>query len=615
MTSPASNEENLSAGTHNVGFRFSNLGQHVDWQRLSAQLNAPKSFAPSWVPDANDHDKAVSSAKTAPAASTNSSDLTAVGPRDTATSQNASDASRSPETIAPLPGETTSAELPALGPRQPKMNLRSDSGIQIDLEDPEQDEDRDQLAVAMDAAPPWLISLAVHLILIVVLGLLALTSGLVPPLNLEVTFADTLGEQIDQETFDMAETSFDNEPIVTPSDMTAIEDPLASPHNNALEMPDQLLSTAPFEAPNIGLALSGREQGMKETLLLAYGGSKLTEAAVADALEWLKRYQRKDGSWRLDGPYPDGSAVSNPLAATAMALLAFQGAGFTHLSERNMVTDSGDATRVVEYRKVVRKGWSWMLETQSKDGNFWQKGGVDHQHHKLYSQAQATIAICELYGMTRDEDFRRPAQLAVNYCCDIQDDDGVAPDGGWKYDPNRDSDTSVTGWFVMALQSARMAGLDVPSDVFAKVSKFLDSVTDDGTYYAYMPGYAAKPSLTAEGLLCRQYLGWKRDDARLIEGADYLARNPVDWSDTNTYYWYYATQFMHHMEGDYWFDWNQKMSTQIPAKQVQSGPEKGSWSPEGDIWGQGGGRLYMTCLCTYMLEVYYRHLPIYSKAF
>ena len=25
-----------------------------------------------------------------------------------------------------------------------------------------------------------------------------------------------------------------------------------------------------------------------------------------------------------------------------------------------------------------------------------------------------------------------------------------------------------------------------------------------------------------------------------------------------------------------------------------------------------GGRLYTTCLCLYMLEIYYRHLPIYQ---
>ena len=53
---------------------------------------------------------------------------------------------------------------------------------------------------------------------------------------------------------------------------------------------------------------------------------------------------------------------------------------------------------------------------------------------------------------------------------------------------------SVTGWFVMALQSARMAGIEVPSPVFEKIEQFLDSVQrgdeqgyDVGSRYAYRP--------------------------------------------------------------------------------------------------------------------------------
>ena len=38
----------------------------------------------------------------------------------------------------------------------------------------------------------------------------------------------------------------------------------------------------------------------------------------------------------------------------------------------------------------------------------------------------------------------------------------------------------------------------------------------------------------------------------------------------------------------------------------------GSWSPDQGQWAGFGGRLYQTCLCIYMLEVYYRHLPIYK---
>ena len=54
------------------------------------------------------------------------------------------------------------------------------------------------------------------------------------------------------------------------------------------------------------------------------------------------------------------------------------------------------------------------------------------------------------------------------------------------------------------------------------------------------------------------------------------------------------------------------MRQAVPTAQVKTGNDKGSWSPAGDRWGAHGGRLYVTCLSIYMLEVYYRHLPIYK---
>ena len=510
--------------------------------------------------------------------------------------------------------ESPAAGVPVVGTAFAESQPVPIRDVDLELEPSAEEQGGDKISEALVAAPPWLISLLVHLVGIVVLGILALPYLVNSEIRLDAVFSESIGEQLDTETFEVDSQQLDAEPLVTPSDLTFTEDPLASNPTDLLELHDQQIAATPFAAANVGLALSGREPGMKDTLLLAYGGDATTEAAVAEALKWLKRNQRSDGAWSLKGPYSNGSSINNRLAATSMALLAFQGAGFTHQSTRNMLDANGEKTEV-DYRRVIRRAWDAMLKWQSKDGNFWKKSNVNHHNHVLYSQAQATIAICELYGMTKDDRFRRPAQRAVNYAVRIQDQDGMGADGGWRYQPGTDSDTSVTGWFVMALQSARMAGLDVPSDVFDKIAKYLDAVTEDGSYYSYTPDYGSKPSMTAEALLCRQYLGWPQDDPRLLKGVAYIAQYPVDWSEPNTYYWYYATQVMHHMEGDIWFDWNEVMAKELPAKQVKKGPERGSWDITDDTWGQGGGRLYMTCMCTFMLEVYYRHLPIYSDLY
>ncbi|MHB8974458.1 MAG: hypothetical protein ACYC3X_29060 [Pirellulaceae bacterium] len=211
--------------------------------------------------------------------------------------------------------------------------------------------------------------------------------------------------------------------------------------------------------------------------------------------------------------------------------------------------------------------------------------------------------------MTKSRTYRRTAQLAIDYAVEIQ-----SPEGGWRYQPGVDADTSVTGWFVMALQSGLMAELNVPLGSLQRVSTFLDSVSSSGgSRYAYQRGGSSpSPAMTAEALLCRQYLGWRRSDERLVDGISYLDTIPLSWDARNVYCWYYATQVMHNMQGDMWNRWNNSLKPVLLEHQQVNGPESGSWDHVGDPHGQGAGRLYTTCLCAWILETYYRHLPIYS---
>jgi hypothetical protein len=469
----------------------------------------------------------------------------------------------------------------------------------------------DPLGKLVSTAPPWFISLIVHFSIMILLGLLVLGAhevatrnekpievDLAPKQEKEERWAEKLGEQLfdPKQTFSQEGPDLGKDAIsaLSSSDLPPVQDPLVGPP--VLDpTPNGTLPMGTVPTPSIGLELSGREEGQKKALLKAYGGTALTEDAVKEGLAWLARQQKSKGSWSMMGPYKGGSRVENEEAATAMALLAFQAAGYTpHSSNKN------DA-----FTKVVTRGWKFLLQRQQKDGHFF--GNTTAEQQQLYTQAMCTIALCELFGMTRDEDYHEPAQRAVDYCVKIQ-----SPEGGWRYDPGVDADMSVTGWFSMALQSARMAGLEVPSPTFERLSKFLDSVQrDDGSRYAYQLQAGATLTLTAEGLLCRQYLGWKHDDGRLRIGVDYILANLPEWDKRNVYYWYYATQVCHHMEGQDWQKWNSVMRQILPSNQDKHGAERGSWEPGGDRWGDAGGRLYVTCLSIYTLEVYYRHLPIY----
>ena len=55
------------------------------------------------------------------------------------------------------------------------------------------------------------------------------------------------------------------------------------------------------------------------------------------------------------------------------------------------------------------------------------------------------------------------------------------------------------------------------------------------------------------------------------------------------------------------------MRDQLIESQVKKGHESGSWYVAGDFHSELGGRLYCTSMATMILEVYYRHLPIYRK--
>ena len=86
----------------------------------------------------------------------------------------------------------------------------------------------------------------------------------------------------------------------------------------------------------------------------------------------------------------------------------------------------------------------------------------------------------------------------------------------------------------------------------------------------------------------------------------------IDGNSTNLYFNYYATQVMRHHGGEPWEKWNGKMRKFLVDSQVRTGHADGSWYFQDDHAG-AGGRLFITSLSTMILEVYYRHLPLYKQ--
>lgn len=505
---------------------------------------------------------------------------------------------RSRQAAAPRSKETSSVvDVPLVGDRSSKC-LKADSASGKIRR-------ADHKLGALRSAPPWLASTIVHLLVLICLALWVLAPQSNCGIKIDAVFAEDQGAQLLDELVqvDLDDSVF-VEQMHVESLLPAVQDPFAAPPQVEIVVDGLLTSSdTPIAIASLS-ALDGRIEGSKEQLLAKFGGNSQSEAAVLAGLKWLAKQQNPGGTWSLKGPYSAGAGVENFAAATSMALLAFQGAGYTH-------------QRPGQFKKNVERGIEALLAMQSEDGSFFDER-YGRNNHRFYTHAQATIAVCELYSMSGDAALMEPARAAVSYCVANQD----PARGGWRYLPQQDSDTSVTGWVLMALQSARMAGLDVPSETFDRVRSYLDGVSeDDGSRYAYHSGSATDATMTAEALLCRQYLGWEQDDPRLDRGIAFLLqeKNLPAWKEPrrNVYYWYYATQAMHHMEGEVWSRWNGIMRDLLIENQEQRGREKGSWNPTlpvADRWGHHGGRLFVTCLSIYVLEVYYRHLPIYSTS-
>jgi hypothetical protein len=380
-----------------------------------------------------------------------------------------------------------------------------------------------------------------------------------------------------------------------------------------LSGPQSLSSSVPIPTPAFSQRLKRMEEREGEATSQLGPLGPQTELAIERGLQFLAKYQRSDGSWHLED-FAEPVRMRSPTAATALALLSFQGAGYTH--------------QQFKYENVCKGALGWLIKQQRPNGDLYVRtDNVSNTNAWLYSHSMAALALCEAYGMTQDESVKNAAQRAIDFLVDSQDPEG----GGWRYTPRIGSDTSVTGWVMMALKSAELSGLNVPKKTYVGLNKWINNSQARDAPYLYRYNWMANtpstehgriptPVMTSVGLLIRLYTGWRRDNEQMQKGVAWLLeRLPAEGTQQSplrdTYYWYYATQVIFHAGGESWKRWYGALYPMLIRTQVESGEYLGSWDPGGDVpdaWGSFGGRLYVTTLNLLSLEVYYRHLPLYD---
>ncbi|NND96029.1 MAG: hypothetical protein HKN47_01720 [Pirellulaceae bacterium] len=352
-----------------------------------------------------------------------------------------------------------------------------------------------------------------------------------------------------------------------------------------------------------GGGLSGRTPQGRTELGERFGATPQSEAAVDRALRWLALHQRPDGSWsfNLNLDPCNGQCRHSKVSedtptpstgATGLALLAFLGAGHTHQSG--------------PYADTVRRGIYYLRSIAGETEN-----GLDWQRGSMYGHGIALMALGEALTMTRTADGK--------YETDLQQlvDRGAFftvvaqhPNGSWGYVPGSPGDTTLTGWQVLSLIAARRNGIELRSYTLPRAKEFLMSVKSEDEWSFGYKGPPGEPTMNAIALTLLLYLGQTPGYTPFDRALDQIAeRGPAL---TNVYHDYYATLALHHARHRDWDRWNDRLRDHLVATQSQQGHESGSWHFK-DKWGDVGGRLYTTAMCTMMLEVYYRYLPLYDN--
>lgn len=308
---------------------------------------------------------------------------------------------------------------------------------------------------------------------------------------------------------------------------------------------------------------------------------------VSNGLKYLVSEQGTDGSFG-QGRYGKNIAV------TALACIALMADGNTPGRGR--------------YGKNVQKGLEFVLASSTETGLL----AADSTNGPMYGHGFAALFLGEVYGMTKGggetPQSAKVHEALVKACTLIQRSQNS--EGGWRYNPvPYDADISVTICQIMALRSARNAGIEVPKETIDKAIEYVKQCqnSDGGFRYQASAGVSAWPR-SAAGVASLFYAGIYKDDAidRGVKYVNTTAFPGTNQGNTSAHYFYgqyYSVQTMYLAGGDPWAKWWPAVRSELRARQQADG----SWADP------SVGPAYGTAMALIVLQMPKRFLPIFQK--
>ncbi|MAT80104.1 MAG: prenyltransferase [Phycisphaerae bacterium] len=301
---------------------------------------------------------------------------------------------------------------------------------------------------------------------------------------------------------------------------------------------------------------------------------------IQRGLAYLSGQQEENGSFGR-------GRFSNHVAITSLAALAFMADG--HVPGRG------------PYGDQVQSALEFILDNAQESGLI----AAQAAHGPMYGHGFATLFLGEIYGMSLSDDrVREVLEKAVDLIVRTQN-----REGGWRYQPVPvDADVSVTICQVMALRSARNAGIKVPRSTIERAVRYIRDCQniDGGFRYMTRAGSSAWPR-TAAGVAALFYAGIYEDNS-INRGLGYLIRTSLPGStrvrESHYYYGqYYAVQSMYLAGGSWWRTWWPAIRETLLRRQSANG----GWLDHHI------GGAYSTSMALIILQMPKRYLPIFQR--
>lgn len=325
------------------------------------------------------------------------------------------------------------------------------------------------------------------------------------------------------------------------------------------------------------------------------------QKAIDRGLDYLARTQHEDGSWG------DRQQFAGNVAVSSLAALAFMAGG--HQPGRG------------KYGQMVLRALEYVLSKEARDGDR-TPGFLYHPAGStfgaMYSHGFGTLFLGEAYGMIPKKDLQKRArdvlERAVKLIVDSQNSEG-----GWRYEPKpRQADVSVTICQIMALRSARNAGLAVPKKTVEKCVEYVKACqnADGGFNYFRNQRNSSAFARSAAGvvaLYCAGLYEGREIDAglryliRFKPGTEQFGPRFGRGPDSMHYFYghYYAAQAMWTAGGDYWKEWFPAIREELLERSRRH--PQGVWSDQTTCTD------YATAMACIVLEIPNNYLPIMQK--